>query len=82
VKKVLVSFDEELLRRVDRVASARGLTRSGYLAALAERDVVRNGPGASAAARRALAQLDQLFADAPKDGEDSTEAIRSERDRR
>lgn len=79
--KVLVSLDDALLRRVDRIAKARGLSRSAYLAELAERDVARSeGPGATRAARRALARLDELFAAGPI--EDSTEAIRAERDAR
>ena len=75
--KVLVSLDDVLLRRVDQTAKARGLSRSAYLAGLAEHDTIRSAPGA-AAARRALARLDQLFADSPT--EDSTIAIRGERD--
>lgn len=79
--KVLVSLNDALLRRVDRIAKARGLSRSAYLAELAERDAARcGGPGASRAARRALGRLDRLFAGGPV--EDSTVAIRSERDAR
>ncbi len=79
--KVLVSLDDGLLRRIDRIARARGLSRSAYLAELAERDASRvEGPGASASARRALARLDALFANAPAG--DSTAAIRAERDSR
>jgi predicted transcriptional regulator len=81
VAKVLVSLNDALLRRVDRIAKARGLSRSAYLAELAERDAARSdGPGASPAARRALARLDTLFAGRP--AEDSTAAIRAERDAR
>ena len=79
--KVLVSFNDELLRRVDRIAKAHGLSRSAYLGALAERDVARaQGPGSSRTARRALTRIDQLFADGP--AEDSTVVIRAERDAR
>ena len=78
MSKVLVSFDDRLLRRIDRLASSRGLSRSAYLAELAERDVARvEGPGKSPNARRALRTLDRLLGDTPS--EDSTEAIRSER---
>jgi metal-responsive CopG/Arc/MetJ family transcriptional regulator len=38
--KVLVSLGDALLRRIDRVARARGLSRSAYLAELAERDAL------------------------------------------
>lgn len=79
--KVLISVDDALLRRVDRAAKSRGLTRSGYLAALARREVDRElGPGTSATARRALLRLDALFAGTGV--EDSTEAVRAERDAR
>lgn len=79
--KVLVSLNDALLRRVDRIAKARGVSRSAYLAELAERDAARSeGPGASRAAQRALERLDTLFADGP--AEDSTVAIRTERDAR
>lgn len=77
--KVLVSLNDALLRRIDRIAKARGLSRSAYLAELAERDAARtSGPGATPAARRALGQLDELFAQGA--AEDSTSAIRAERD--
>ena len=79
--KVLVSFDDALLRRIDRAASSRGLTRSTYLAQLAERDAARaTGPGKTPAVRGALRDLDRLFAEAPP-GE-STAAIRAARDAR
>jgi metal-responsive CopG/Arc/MetJ family transcriptional regulator len=79
--KVLVSLNDALLRRVDRIAKARGLSRSAYIAELAERDLARSdGPGATRTARRALSRLDKLFAGAPV--EDSTIAIRAERDAR
>jgi predicted transcriptional regulator len=81
VAKVLVSLNDALLRRIDRIAQARGLSRSAYLAQLAEDDAARSsGPGSEPAARRALAQLDKLFADTPAG--DSTAAVRAERDAR
>jgi len=79
--KVLVSLNDALLRRVDRIAKSRGLSRSGYLASLAERDSARSeGPGTSRAAKRAFARLDDLFEGGHP--EDSTAAIRAERDAR
>jgi metal-responsive CopG/Arc/MetJ family transcriptional regulator len=79
--KVLVSLEDGLLRRIDRIAKARGLSRSAYLARLAERDAARtDGPGTSRTARQALARLDRLFARGP--AEDSTQALRAERDAR
>ncbi|MGB0093755.1 MAG: hypothetical protein WBP81_14645 [Solirubrobacteraceae bacterium] len=79
--KVLVSFDDALLRRIDRAASSRGLTRSAYLAQLAERDATRaTGPGKTPAVQAALRDLDRLFAEAPP--AESTAAIRAARDAR
>jgi hypothetical protein len=79
--KVLFSVDQRLLRRIDRTARAKGLTRSAYLAQLAERDIGRTlGPGRDPAARRALRSLDRLAEGAPSG--DSTAAIRAERDAR
>jgi hypothetical protein len=81
VAKVLLSLNDALLRQIDRIAKSRGLSRSAYLAQLAERDAARSsGPGATAAARRALGRLDELFAGSP--AVDSTDAIRAERDAR
>jgi metal-responsive CopG/Arc/MetJ family transcriptional regulator len=61
--KVLVSLNDALLRRVDRIAKARGLSRSAYLAQLAERDAARSeGPGVTRTAQRAFSRLDELFA--------------------
>ncbi len=78
--KVLVSLNDALLRRIDRIAKSRGLSRSAYLAELAEQDAARANPGTTAATRRALANLDRLFAGGER--EDSTGAIRAERDAR
>jgi hypothetical protein len=76
--KVLVSFEDALLRRIDRIAGARGLSRSAYLAQLAERDAAKlEGPGKKPAVRAALEELDRLLAGTPS--EDSTDAIRAER---
>jgi hypothetical protein len=81
VAKVLVSLDDTLLRRIDRIAKARGLSRSAYLTELAERDALHfEGPGTSRAARLALSRLDELFAGGPK--EDSTAVVRADRDSR
>ncbi len=79
--KVLVSFDDKLLRRIDRAAKASGKSRSAYLSDLAESGAARGGgPGRSSSVRAALRRLDRLFDDSP--AEDSTEAIRAERDAR
>jgi hypothetical protein len=79
--KVLVSLEDGLLRRIDRVARARGISRSAYLAELADRDVTRVlGAGKTRAARRALARLDTLIGSSPAG--DSTALVRAERDAR
>jgi len=79
--KVLVSLDDVLLRRIDRTARARGLSRSAYFAELARQDLSGGvGPGKEATARRALARVDKLLSGAPAG--DSTKLVRSERDAR
>jgi hypothetical protein len=60
--KVLVSIDDRLLRRIDRAARQKGMTRSAYLADLAARDIgLIRGPGATKRARDAVRSLDDLF---------------------
>jgi hypothetical protein len=82
VAKVLVSLDDRLLERIDVAARSRGLTRSGYLASLAERDVgPLRPPGQRAEVRRAMRRLDALFA-SHKPRTDSTADVRAERDAR
>jgi hypothetical protein len=79
--KVLVSIDDKLLKRIDRAANASGMTRSAYLAGLAESGTSgQTGPGKSRSARQALRRLDRLFESAPAG--DSTAAVRAERDAR
>ena len=82
VAKVLVSLDDRLLARIDQAARSRGLTRSRYLAQLAERDLgTLSGPGARPEVGQAMSRLDELFA-GHKPGGDSTTAVRRERDAR
>ncbi|MFN8188685.1 MAG: hypothetical protein U0R69_16585 [Gaiellales bacterium] len=79
--KVLVSFEDTLLRRIDRRAAAFGVSRSGYLATLAERDLAEvEGQGGDPVARRALGRLDRVLADTPAG--DSTRLVREARDAR
>jgi DNA-binding phage protein len=79
--KVLITLEDTLLRRVDRAVRERGLTRSAYMAQLAERDLAQAvGPGADPEVRAALARVQALFARNPMP-EDPTAAIRDERDR-
>ena len=80
---MLVSFDDRLLRWIDRAARAAGLSRSAYLGRLAERERAHlTGPGANADVHRALMRMDRLFARGPSPAGDSTAAIRAERDAR
>jgi metal-responsive CopG/Arc/MetJ family transcriptional regulator len=80
MSKILVSVDDKLLTKIDRAAKAAGLSRSGYLARLAERDLgMERGPGATREVRQAIKNLQKLFAENPPP-EDATAAIRAERD--
>jgi metal-responsive CopG/Arc/MetJ family transcriptional regulator len=82
MSKILVSVDDKLLARIDRAARSAGLTRSAYLARLAERDLgTDRGPGSDRQARRAIAKLEKLFKAGPTE-EDVTAAVRAERDSR
>lgn len=80
--KVLVSIDDRLLARLDKEARHQGLSRSAYLSRIASREIdARQGPGRAALVRRALERLDRLFS-GQGDHEESTQAIREERDSR
>jgi hypothetical protein len=63
-KRVLISIDDRLLERIDERADRLGLSRSAYLAQLADADLAGGtGPGADPAARAALSALDELLGD-------------------
>lgn len=83
--KILVSVDDKLLARIDRAARSAGVSRSAYLARLAQRDLGEaRGPGTSEKARQAVRRLQGLF-DAHRGEEDEgdpTAAIRRDRDAR
>jgi len=79
VTKILVLIDDNLLAKIDAAARSAGLSRSAYLARLAQRDLGgRPGPGASPQARRALSRLQGLF-EAHRCEEDATAAVRRDR---
>jgi hypothetical protein len=61
-RRVLISIDERLLARVDEACARRGLTRSRYLAQLADADLAGGtGPGTDPSVLAALASLDNLL---------------------
>lgn len=78
--KVLLSLSDRLLRQIDRAAASQGLSRSAYVARLAERDTQSRHTGRAPAVRAALHELDRLFSNSLT-GE-STALIRAERDAR
>lgn len=60
-KRVLISIDDRLLERIDERADRLGLSRSAYLAQLADADLTGGtGPGADPTVRAALSELDNL----------------------
>jgi metal-responsive CopG/Arc/MetJ family transcriptional regulator len=80
VAKILISIDDDLLKRIDRAAKAHGLARSAYLARLAEQDLVVASGRAARSLHSAFARLDRLFEKAPPGN--ATAEIRAERDAR
>jgi len=83
VAKVLVSIDDALLRRIDEAARGAKLSRSAYLSNVAAEALGEaRGPGASPKVQAAFDRLTELFARNPGWDEDSTAAIRAERDAR
>lgn len=64
-KRVLISIDERLLARIDGACDRLGMTRSAYLAQLADADLGgRLGPGADPRARSALAEIGRILREA------------------
>lgn len=85
--KVLVSIDDRLLRRIDKEAAQRRVTRSALLSEFAAQGLgPALGPGARPEVHEALADLDALAAEAEAAGElppgDTTADIRAMRDER
>ncbi len=70
--KVMVSFPDELLRRLDDRARRRGTTRSGLLRELVERELLIE----SDARRQGIARL---LADAASHGGQSARHVREQR---
>jgi len=82
--KVLVTIEDNLLKRIDRTVRDRGLTRSAYLVELARRDLdARLGPGADPAVQAALDRLEQLGREVSyATDEDAASLVRRSRDER
>jgi hypothetical protein len=60
-KRVLISIDDRLLARIDDASERRGMSRSAYLAQLADADLGGSGgPGTKPEVRAALSTLDDL----------------------
>lgn len=68
--KVMISVPDELLARIDRRAGDRGLSRSGHLRQLAERDLAGDDEARRREIRRLLGEATGDF------GGDAVEAIR------
>jgi Ribbon-helix-helix protein, copG family len=82
VAKVLISLDDRLLRRLDREAAARGVSRSALLAELAIKGLGEPlGPGAQPGVHQAVGRTRELFSTV-NDPLDSTRSIRLMRDAR
>lgn len=76
VAKVMVSMPQDLLDRVDSLAAKRGLTRSGFLQGLAEREL-------NAAEEKRRAEMRRLLELAGGDyGGDATKLVREDRNSR
>jgi metal-responsive CopG/Arc/MetJ family transcriptional regulator len=79
--KVLISIDDSLLRRADKVAKEKKLSRSGFISQLIAQELDgKKGPGASKQAREAMRRMDELFRANPTTNEDLTDVIREMRD--
>jgi hypothetical protein len=81
--KVMVSFPDDLLDRIDREADERGTTRSGFLQEAARRELGWPDPAAiDAALARGRAALDGVGAFEAADLIRAEREGRDERDRR
>ncbi len=74
VAKVLISFPDDLLSRIDEYAKRSAETRSGFLQRLAEREIVADN------ARRKK-EFEELLGPPLPSGTDYTQMIREDRDR-
>lgn len=75
--KVMVSIQDELLRKIDRAAHAQGASRSAFLAAAARRHLAQTGEESVTAA---VASLEKIFTAPPFI--DAAALVRADRDAR
>lgn len=78
--KIVVSLQDELLRRIDRAASDHALPRSLFIARTLARslDVVDPTPGSRTTARAALSRIDRVFARNLEPAEDVPDAFQED----
>lgn len=81
-RKILVTLDDALVRRLDRAAREQGVTRSALLAALAEHDLRRRTPEQQREIDGALQALRNLADRSGAAGEDAATIVRRMRDER
>ncbi len=77
MSKVMVSMPDELLRRLDREAQKRSMSRSSLLALAAQRELARRDPSAVTAA---IERSEKRFRASGRF--DAADLIRKDRDRR
>lgn len=81
-RKILVTFDDALIRRLDRAARDQGVTRSALLATIAERDLRRRTPERQREIDSALRSLRALAERCGTADEDAATVVRGMRDER
>lgn len=81
-RKVLVTLDDALVRRLDRAARERGVTRSAFLATLAERELRTRTPAQEREIEDAVDAMRTLGAQYGTGDEDVAAAVRTMRDER
>jgi hypothetical protein len=81
-RKVLVTLDDALVRRLDHAARERGVTRSALLATLTERELRRRMPEQQREIEAAIRAMRKLGAQYGTGDEDAATTVRSMRDER
>jgi metal-responsive CopG/Arc/MetJ family transcriptional regulator len=81
-RKILVTLDDALVRRLDRAARERGVTRSALLATIAERDLQLRTPAQQREIDGALRVLRKLAKQHGTADENAATIVRRMRDER